>query len=146
MAFCRCFSRGWNDSSFSHGKPVGHDYPGKGNVGPKEAAQFCINHPEAKVIFAHFGGGLWLYELMPEMKKYLQNARYDTAALPWLYQPQIFQAIIGAGILEKMFYGSDFPILSFERYKKIFNQIFGEKEGVDNLLGENAAKFLLSRC
>ena len=83
---------------------------------------------------------------MPEMKKYLQNARYDTAALPWLYQPQIFQAIIGAGILEKMFYGSDFPILSFERYKKIFNQIFGEKEGVDNLLGENAAKFLLSRC
>jgi hypothetical protein len=131
---------------FHTAEPVGHDYPGKGNVGPKEAAQFCINHPEAKVIFAHFGGGLWLYELMPEMKKYLQNARYDTAALPWLYQPQIFQAIIGAGILEKMFYGSDFPILSFERYKKIFNQIFGEKEGVDNLLGENAAKFLLSRC
>ena len=45
---------------FHTAEPVGHDYPGKGNVGPREGAQFCMNHPEAKVVFAHFGGGLWL--------------------------------------------------------------------------------------
>ena len=39
-------------------EPVGHDYVGKGNIGPKEAAVFCSNNPELKVIFAHLGGGL----------------------------------------------------------------------------------------
>ena len=52
-------------------------------MGPKEAAAFCLNHPEVKVIFAHFGGGLWIYEMMPEMKLALKNAYYDTAAAPF---------------------------------------------------------------
>ncbi|HPE66269.1 MAG TPA: amidohydrolase family protein, partial [Synergistales bacterium] len=25
-------------------EPVGHDYPGKGNTGPREAAEFCLHH------------------------------------------------------------------------------------------------------
>ena len=101
-------------------EPVGHDYVGKGNIGPKEAAVFCSNNPELKVIFAHLGGGLWLYELMPEMKEILANAYYDLAALPWLYKPEILIAIKGAGLIEKFLFGSDFPILNPQRYEKIF--------------------------
>ena len=101
-------------------EPVGHDYVGKGNIGPKEAAVFCSNNPELKVIFAHLGGGLWLYELMPEMKEILANAYYDLAALPWLYKPEILTAIKGAGLIEKFLFGSDFPILNPQRYEKIF--------------------------
>ncbi len=100
-------------------EPVGHDYDGKGNVGPREAAQFCINHPEVKVIFAHWGGGLWLYESMPEMRKALSNARYDTAAWPWLYGPEIIRAAFAMGVGHKILYGSDWPILTYGRYEKI---------------------------
>ena len=129
---------------FHTAEPVGHDYPGKGNVGPREAAQFCINHPEAKVIFAHFGGGLWLYELMPEMKRYLKNARYDIAALPWLYKSKILEAVNSAGIMGKFFYGSDFPILSFERYKEAINGLFEKNRDIKKLFVENVETFLVS--
>lgn len=99
-------------------EPVGHDYAGKGNVGPKEASLFCVHHPEVRVIFAHLGGGLWLYEGMPEMKLYLSNAMYDLAALPWLYQPGILKAIESAGLADKFLMGTDFPLLDSSRYKK----------------------------
>ena len=99
-------------------EPVGHEYAGKGDVGPKEAAAFCVNHPLTTVIFAHFGGGLWLYETMPEMRLYLHNARYDTAAWPYLYDASVMAAAKAAGVLPKMLYGTDWPILDRTRYEK----------------------------
>ena len=99
-------------------EPVGHEYAGKGDVGPKEAAAFCVNHPQTTVIFAHFGGGLWLYETMPEMRLYLHNARYDTAAWPYLYDASVMAAAKAAGVLPKMLYGTDWPILDRTRYEK----------------------------
>jgi predicted TIM-barrel fold metal-dependent hydrolase len=99
-------------------EPVGHSYAGKGNVGPREAALFCMHHPEIRTIFAHLGGGLWLYELMPEMKLCLSNAYYDLAALPWLYEPTILRSIEAAGLADKFLMGTDFPILDSARYKK----------------------------
>ncbi|MDR1378154.1 MAG: amidohydrolase family protein [Synergistaceae bacterium] len=117
-------------------EPVGHAYVGKGNVGPKEAAAFCMHHPEIRVIFAHFGGGLWLYEQMPEMKLYLSNAFYDLAALPWLYEPKILKMIEASGVVRKFLMGTDFPILDSSRYEKALlesglsdNTIEGIKRG-----------------
>lgn len=98
-------------------EPVGHDYAGKGNVGPKEAAGFCINHPDVKVIFAHFGGGLWLYESMPEMRLYLRNAYYDTAAWPFLYDEKVLDAAKAVGVMDKILYGTDWPILDAKRFE-----------------------------
>lgn len=123
-------------------EPVGHDYPGKGNVGPREAAEFCIHHPEARVIFAHFGGGLWLYELMPEMKLALSNARYDSAAWPWLYEPSILSAMTAAGVKDKILYGSDFPILSYGKYKDRIASSGISDEVVAKFLSGNAERFL----
>jgi len=122
-------------------EPVGHDYPGKGNVGPKEAAAFCLNHPEVKVIFAHFGGGLWIYEMMPEMKLALKNAYYDTAAAPFLYAPAIFKAIDAAGLAGKFLYGSDYPILSLERYKRLLAQLDMSDDFLKSIFGYNFEKF-----
>lgn len=121
---------------------VGHDYPGKGKTGPKEAAQFCMNHPEVKVIFAHLGGGLWHYELMPEMKVFLQNARYDTAALPFLYDGKLFAAMKAAGVVDKILYGSDFPILSLGRYLKLMDSSGIDEASRKAILGENAMAFM----
>ncbi len=105
-------------------EPVGHNYPGKGRVSVKEAASFVMNHPEVKVIWPHLGGGLFLYESMPEMKRYLRNSYYDTAALPFLYSADILlSAFLIESVSDKFLYGSDFPILDYERYKKAFDKL-----------------------
>jgi len=127
-------------------EPVGHDYPGKGNTGPREAAEFCLHHPEVDVVFAHFGGGLWLYELMPEMKLALSNAYYDTAAWPWLYEPEVLRAVDSAGLLHKFFYGSDFPILSYPKYEKPIAESSLDSAKVEKFLHGNAYDFTEKRC
>lgn len=104
---------------FHTAEQAGHSYPGKGVVGASDAAKFCYNHPEAKVVFAHFGGGLWAFEAMPEMKLILQNARYDTAAMPWLYTERVIDAIFAIGAGEKLLFGTDWPILTAQRYEKL---------------------------
>jgi predicted TIM-barrel fold metal-dependent hydrolase len=123
-------------------EPVGHAYAGKGNVGPREAASFCVNHPEVTSVFAHLGGGLWLYELMPEMRLYLSNAFYDLAALPWLYEPGILKTIEAAGLADKFLMGTDYPILDSSRYEKFFSKSGIEKETAEKILRENAANLL----
>ena len=123
-------------------EPVGHDYAGKGNVGPKEAAQFCLDHPETVVIFAHFGGGLWLYETMPEMRMYLRNAWYDTAAWPYLYGASVMAAAKAAGVLPKMLYGTDWPILDRARYEKRLSSCGLDDTELAALTGGNALSLL----
>lgn len=122
-------------------EPVGHDYPGKGRVGPREIIEFCTHHPELKVIFAHWGGGVWLYEHMPELKRILKNARYDTAASPFLYDSSIYKTAFTAGVTDKLFYGSDYPLLRVKRYKTE-TLLLENKASVDKLFGLNAKTFL----
>ena len=121
---------------------AGHQYAGKGAYGAREAAAFCRNFPMVKVTFAHFGGGLWAFEAMPEMRLLLANASYDTAAWPWLYEPQIMDAIFAAGAGDKIMFGSDWPILGFARYEKLISQTDLTWEQKEALLGGNAGKFL----
>ncbi|HOO63266.1 MAG TPA: amidohydrolase family protein [Synergistaceae bacterium] len=126
-------------------EPVGHDYPGKGATGPREAAAFCMHHPEVSVIFAHWGGGLWLYEAMPEMKRYLQNAWYDMAASPFLYGKEIFRALSGMPwVMDRVLYGSDYPLLRLPRYKNLVQEAFPQAfpEHVPGLFGGNARALL----
>ena len=122
-------------------EPVGHDYPGKGTTGPREAATFCIHHPEVSVIFAHWGGGLWLYEAMREMRLYLQNAWYDMAASPFLYGKEMFRALSGMpSVMKRTLYGSDFPLLRLPRYRSLLEEAFpqnAESFGPE-FFGENA--------
>ena len=125
-------------------EPVGHDYAGKGDVGPKEAAAFCVHHPQTTVIFAHFGGGLWLYETMPEMKLYLCNAWYDTAAWPYLYDASVMAASKAAGALLKMLYGTDWPILDRARYEKRLAGCGLDEAEHAALTGGNAMRLLTS--
>jgi predicted TIM-barrel fold metal-dependent hydrolase len=123
-------------------EPVGHAYIGKGNVGPREAASFCVNHPEVTSVFAHLGGGLWLYELMPEMRLYLSNAFYDLAALPWLYEPRVLKTIEAAGLADKFLMGTDYPILDSTRYERFFLESDIEEETAKKILRTNAARLL----
>jgi predicted TIM-barrel fold metal-dependent hydrolase len=99
-------------------EPVGHQYPGKGRFTP--AACFALAHalPGTTIVFAHLGGGLFVYETMPEVRKILADVFYDTAAVPYLYGPEVYKVAIASAGPEKLIFGSDFPLLSPARYRE----------------------------
>ena len=124
---------------------VGHYYPGKGKMGPEQAYLFAVQNPCNKIIFAHWGGGLFFYELMPELHEALRHVYYDTAASPFLFRPEVYAAARLAGVLDKVLLGSDFPLLSPARYYKEWAATDLTAEEKDGILGNNAAG-LLAGC
>src|SRR5258707_5760374 len=67
-------------------EPVGHLYPGKGNVSLADIITFLSAFPTVRFIAAHWGGGLPFYTLMPEIQRLLTGrVWYDTAATVYLY-------------------------------------------------------------
>lgn len=117
---------------------VGHNYPGKGDVSVREASEFAARHPELTIIFAHWGGGLPFYELMPELKKQLRNVYYDTAAGPFLYRKNIYRAAREIGILQKILLGTDYPLISPRRYLRELQDSGLDPHEINMVMGENA--------
>jgi predicted TIM-barrel fold metal-dependent hydrolase len=120
---------------------VGHYYPGKGKMGPEQAYQFAVQNPDNKIIFAHWGGGLFCYELMPELRESLRHVYYDTAASPFLFRPDVYPAARLAGVLDKVLLGSDFPLLSPARYYKEWAATSITEEEKAGIWGDNAVRF-----
>ncbi len=124
-------------------EPVGHIYPGKGNVHPEMLYRFITNFPEQQIVCAHWGGGLPFYALMPEVGRSLRNVWFDTAASPFLYKYDIFpkvSEIIGA---DRIFFGSDFPLISQNRIiTGLHEKTTLSPEIKDSILGENAYRLL----
>lgn len=119
---------------------VGHRYTGKGSVSVKEAAEFALRHPGLTIIYAHWGGGLPFYELMPELRQALKNVYYDTAAGPFLYDGTIYRVAVELGLTSKILLGTDYPLLSPRRYLKQIRAA-GLAEGVvEAILGGNARR------
>jgi predicted TIM-barrel fold metal-dependent hydrolase len=120
---------------------VGHYYPGKGRIGPEQAYLFAVQNPDNKIILAHWGGGLFFYELMPELRQSLRHVFYDTAASPFLYRPDVYRVARLAGVLDKVLLGSDFPLLSPARYYEEWSAAGITKEEKAGIWGGNAARF-----
>lgn len=123
-------------------EPVGHLYAGKGRVTPQVLMAFIGNFPDAKIVCAHWGGGLPFYALMPEVAAELRNVYFDTAASPFLYTPQVYPAVSALVGADKLLFGSDYALL---RPRRILNEIAAsdltaqEREAVQ---GGNAARLL----
>jgi predicted TIM-barrel fold metal-dependent hydrolase len=121
-------------------EPVGHLYPGKGEVSVQTVLHLASAFPGLKLICGHWGGGLPFYELMPEVRAATANVWYDTAASPFLYDPRIYPAaklLVGA---EKVLFGSDFPLLRVDRCARQVAESGLPPEDVDAVLGGNAAR------
>ncbi|MFW6270228.1 MAG: amidohydrolase family protein, partial [Bacillota bacterium] len=54
-------------------EPVGHYYKGKTDDSIKKGEKLAQNFSQTTFIYAHLGGGLCFYELMPEMAEKLKN-------------------------------------------------------------------------
>ncbi len=122
-------------------EPVGHDYAGKMGQGPTQAYALAVRHPGAKLILAHWGGGLPFYELMPEVRQALENVYYDTAASTLLYSDAIFRHAAG-WVGHKIVFGSDYPLIEPARMLRRIKRLGLAPEVASALLHDNAARLL----
>ena len=123
-------------------EPVGHLYQGKGDVTPAELEAFLRAFPTLQVVAAHWGGGLPLYELMPEVREEAANLWYDSAASPFLYRPEIFATVARIVGARKILWGSDFPLIGHQRMLAYTRASQLDEKDLALVLGGNAAKFL----
>jgi predicted TIM-barrel fold metal-dependent hydrolase len=101
-------------------EPVGHSYPGKGEITPEILYPFITRNPDLKLVCAHWGGGLPFYSLMPDVKPYFHNLFFDSAASPYLYYSEVYSHVIQLVGPDKILFGSDYPLL---HPKRLLNEI-----------------------
>lgn len=124
-------------------EPVGHLYPGKTPVTMSQIYNLAQRFPDNKIVLAHWGGGIFFFNLLKkDAKDVLKNVWYDTAASPYLYDAEIFKLAIELTGVEKILFGSDFPLLKPERYYNEIKKAKISKEDSAKILGENASVFL----
>ena len=125
-----------------HGsEPVGHVYPGKGSTTPARLLAIAERFPDVRWVFAHWGGGLPFYALMPEVDTSLANTYFDSAASPLLYDARVFDVATRAVGVERVLFGSDYPLL---RAGRVAEQARSTLDAVtaQAVLGGNAARLL----
>ena len=131
---------------------VGRYYLGKSTTPLRHYYWLACRYPELKLILAHWGGGLFFYELMPGVRKALRNVWYDTAASPLLYPTgEIFEVALRCVDHHKLLFGSDYPLILFPR-RQMEPDLHSFREQVKQLplpaeiraavLGGNAAHLL----
>ena len=123
-------------------EPVGHIYPGKGDISLSKITDFISNNSQLEIICAHWGGGLIFYNLMPEISSTFTNIYFDTAASNYLYDDSIFPIASQLVNPEKIIFGSDYPVIS---QTKVLNSLVTKIENQnlkDNILGKNILKVL----
>lgn len=123
-------------------EPVGHKYPGKYEPSLSEVYDVLKNVPDATVVLSHWGGGMFLYELMPEVSTVLKNVYYDTAASPYLYSNEIYSTALKILGPEKIIFGSDYPLLGIGRYKDSIEKEIFSAEDRGKILGGNTRRIL----
>ena len=122
-------------------EPVGHSYPGKGTTTPEKLVRFLAMAQDVTVVLAHWGGGLFIHELMPEIEALASNAYYDTAATPFLYTPQVYQ--VGAQLCaSRLLFGSDYPLMPQRRALEHLEKAHLCSAERRALLWENGARLL----
>jgi uncharacterized protein len=118
---------------------VGHRYGGKAQMDLAVLAGFICAHEDLTMVLAHLGGGLCFYEFMPEIRRHFVNVYYDTAATPFLYDQSVF-SYLGRFLDHKVLFGSDFPLLSLERYREGASAMGAKAR--QRIMGGNARRLL----
>lgn len=131
---------------------VGRQYRGKVPTPLAEYYRLALRYPELKLILAHWGGGLFVNEMMRDVRKTLANVWYDTAASPLVFPtPTVFRTALQCLDHRKILYASDYPLLLYPRTQREpdFSPFLDEiravglpAEVLDDILGNNAARLL----
>ena len=131
---------------------VGHFYLGKTVTPLGSYYQLARQYPELKLVLAHWGGGIFFYEIMPEVQRVMKNVWYDLAASPLVFPTQaIFRAALTTVSHKKLLFGSDYPLLVYPRTQTEpdFRPFLAELDSLNldtdvyaDLMGLNAARLL----
>lgn len=123
-------------------EPIGHLYPGKGNVSLQDIVAFLTAFPDVRFIAAHWGGGLPFYALMPEIQRIAAHVWYDTAATIYLYRKDIFPVVAKLVGAERILFASDYGLLSQRRVIDHIKRSGLSPEALEMVLGRNAQRLL----
>lgn len=123
-------------------EPVGHRYPGKGDVSPVAAWELARRHSALRAVFAHWGGGLPFYELMPEVAADLRQTCYDSAATTFLYRFEVFRVASEICGAERILFGTDFPLLRQGAFLQRVRALGLPEPVLRAILGENAVRLI----
>lgn len=123
-------------------EPIGHIYPGKGDVTLQDVVTFLTEFPDVPFVAAHWGGGLPFYCLMPEIQQITANVWYDTAATAYLYRNTIVPVVAELVGVERILFASDFGLLPQRRIMDYVSQSGLDAGAVENVLGRNAQQLL----
>ena len=124
-------------------EPVGHAYPGKTPNTLAEIYRLIRRFPDNRLVLAHWGGGIFFFNLLKkQVKEALKNVYVDTAASPYLYDPDIYKVAVQCLGVEKILFGTDYPLLPPERYFQEMEQAGLSDPEKNSLCGANAARLL----
>ncbi|HZR39944.1 MAG TPA: amidohydrolase family protein [Ktedonobacteraceae bacterium] len=123
-------------------EPVGHIYPGKGDVSLQDIVAFLTAFPDIRFVAAHWGGGLPFYSLMPEIQRITSHVWYDTAATIYLYRDTIFPVVAKLVGADRILFASDYGLLRQKRVIDHIKQADLKSEEVEMILGKNAQGLL----
>jgi len=124
-------------------EPVGHTYPGKQPMSLSGLYELLRRYPSNRIVLAHWGGGIFFYELMKkEVRDALSNVWFDIAASPYLYRPDIYRISGEITGFDRILFGSDYPLIKPGRYIKEIKSAGLPEEAIDKITGENALELL----
>lgn len=127
-------------------EPVGHNYPGKTPNTLFQIYNLIKKFQDNKIVLAHWGGGIFFFNLLKkEVKEKMKNVYFDTAASPFLYDSRIYLKAKELAGIDKIFFGSDFPLLNPSRYFSELEISGLEKEDIKKICGLNAEKILFGQ-
>lgn len=125
-------------------EPVGHNYPGKTPNTLLQIYNLIKKFQDNKIVLAHWGGGIFFFNLLKkEVKEKMKNVYFDTAASPFLYDFRIYLEAKELAGIDKILFGSDFPLLNPSRYFSELKISGLEKEDIEKICGLNAERLLL---
>lgn len=124
-------------------EPLGHEYPGKSPNSLGQIYALAKRFVRNTLVLAHWGGGIFLYMLLKkEVKETLANVFYDTAASPFVYHFDIFPLAVRLAGIEKVLFGSDYPLISPSTYFSELHRTGLTRDQRRRIQGLNAKKLL----
>lgn len=126
--------------------PLGHAYPGKAPLSLQGIEKLVTRFYANKIVLAHGGGGYPFYHLLRKgLPGNTERLFFDTAAFPYLYRSEIYPELVRILGRERLLFGSDWPLLSPERYFRDMKESGLSEEDLDAICGLNALRVLGSK-
>lgn len=124
-------------------EPVGHMYPGKTPNTLAQIYALAKRFLENRIVLAHWGGGIFFYKLLKrEVRETLRNVYFDTAASPFLYGPEIWPLAGQMAGVDRILFGTDFPLLKPARYFREMQESGLSGRDIERICGGNAEHLL----